>query len=232
MTIRLSIVIPIYNSKKYLKGCLNSVCQQIKQDVEIILINDCSTDGSIKICEKFVKKYNFVKLVNLKKNKGVGHCRNIGIKKAMGEYICFVDSDDKLLKGSINNVLYHIKIFYGREVFVLRYFDSRHKKVSGLTMGENQIFNLCNNSQNFTINELAKKTKSVFSNCKIMKVNSNFDKRNYKVSSNKIKEFINFESTKTVEDVLIEFKKIFEEKKILEAYQKKFSNFETLINEN
>ena len=57
MTIRLSIVIPIYNSKKYLKGCLNSVCQQIKQDVEIILINDCSTDGSIKICEKFVKKY-------------------------------------------------------------------------------------------------------------------------------------------------------------------------------
>ena len=97
---------------------------------------------------------------------------------------------------------------------------------------ENQIFNLCNNSQNFTINELAKKTKSVFSNCKIMKVNSNFDKRNYKVSSNKIKEVINFESTKTVEDVLIEFKKIFEEKKILEAYQKKFSNFETLINEN
>ena len=97
---------------------------------------------------------------------------------------------------------------------------------------ENQIFNLCNNSQNFTISELAKKTKSVFTNCNIMKSNTNFDKRNYKVSSQKIKESIDFEATKTVDDVLNEFKKIFEEKKILEAYHKKFSNLESLVNEN
>ena len=65
-----------------------------------------------------------------------------------------------------------------------------------------------------------------------MKSNTNFDKRNYKVSSQKIKESIDFEATKTVDDVLNEFKKIFEEKKILEAYHKKFSNLESLVNEN
>ena len=79
MTIRLSIIIPVYNTKKYLKECLNSICQQVKQDVELILINDCSTDGSIKICKKFAKKYNFIRLINLKENRGVAHCRNTGI---------------------------------------------------------------------------------------------------------------------------------------------------------
>ena len=142
MTIRLSIIIPVYNSKTYLKECLNSICQQVRQDVEIILINDCSTDGSIKICKKFSEKYNFIRLINLKENRGVAYCRNIGIKIATGEYICFVDSDDKLSEGSINNVLYHIRIFYGKEIFVLRYIDSRNKKVSDLNIDKNYIFDL------------------------------------------------------------------------------------------
>jgi len=97
---------------------------------------------------------------------------------------------------------------------------------------ENQIFNLCNDSQNFMINELGKKTKSAFPKCKIIKSNKNFDKRDYKVVSNKIKKLLNFEATKTVENVLTEFKKIFEKKKTFKPYQKKFSNIETLINEN
>ena len=148
MTIRLSIIIPVYNSKKYLKECLNSICQQVRQDVEIILINDCSTDGSIKICKKFAKKYNFIRLINLKENGGVAYCRNIGIKIATGEYICFVDSDDKLSEGSINNVLYHIRIFYGKEIFVLRYIDLRNEKVSDLNINKNYIFDLKPNKEN------------------------------------------------------------------------------------
>jgi glycosyltransferase involved in cell wall biosynthesis len=148
MTIRLSIIVPVYNRKKYLKECLNSICQQVRQDVEIILIDDCSTDGSIKICKKFVKKYNFIRLINLKKNRGVAYCRNIGIKKATGEYICFVDSDDKLSKGSISNVLHHIRIFYGKEVFILRHFDLRINKVSNLNINKNFIFDLKSNKEN------------------------------------------------------------------------------------
>ncbi len=118
MLTKLSIIIPIYNSEKYLPRCLESICQQIKQNVEVIVINDASTDTSIKICKKYVNKFNFVKLINLKKNRGVSYCRNIGIKYSLGDYICFVDSDDKLLKRSINNILNHIKNYYDKELFI------------------------------------------------------------------------------------------------------------------
>ncbi len=95
---------------------------------------------------------------------------------------------------------------------------------------ENQIFNLCNDSQNFVINELGNKVKSIFPKCKIIKSNKNFDKRDYKVVSSKIKKILNFEASKTVEDVLIEFKKLFEKKKF-NPYKKKYSNIETLTHE-
>lgn len=95
---------------------------------------------------------------------------------------------------------------------------------------ENQIFNLCNDSQNFMINDLGSKVKSIFPKCKIIKSNKNFDKRDYKVVSSKIKKILNFEATKTVEDALIEFKKLFEKKKF-NPYKKKYSNFETLTYE-
>ena len=79
VSIELSIIIPIYNSEKYLHECLESICQPIKQNVEVIVINDASTDTSIKICKKYVNKFNFIKLINLKKNRGVSYCRNIGL---------------------------------------------------------------------------------------------------------------------------------------------------------
>ena len=71
MAIRLSIIVPVYNIKKYLKGCLNSICEQVRKNVEVIIVNECSTDGSIKICKNFAKKYNFIRLKNLKKNTRV-----------------------------------------------------------------------------------------------------------------------------------------------------------------
>ena len=70
MSIKLSIIIPVYNSEKYLSECLRSICQQIIKNVEVILINDCSSDASIKICKAYIKKFNFIKLVNLKKKQG------------------------------------------------------------------------------------------------------------------------------------------------------------------
>ena len=80
------------------------------------------------------------------------------------------------------------------------------------------------------INELGNKVKSIFPKCKIIKSNKNFDKRDYKVVSSKIKKILNFEASKTVEDVLIEFKKLFEKKKF-NPYKKKYSNIETLTHE-
>lgn len=93
--VKVSVIIPIYNSQNYLEECLNSVIQQSLQDLEIICINDGSTDNSAKILEKFAQKDSRIKVIN-QTNRGVSVARNYGIQIATGEYISFVDSDDYL----------------------------------------------------------------------------------------------------------------------------------------
>ena len=92
----LSIIIPAYNSSKYIENCVNSINNKNKDSLEIIIINDGSTDNTQLICENLCKKYDNIKLIN-KNNEGVSVSRNIGISKATGKYIMFVDSDDELL---------------------------------------------------------------------------------------------------------------------------------------
>lgn len=91
---KVSVIIPVYNTGKYLKRCLESICNQTLESIEIICINDCSTDDSFDILLDYSKKDNRIKLINLTHNKGVAAARNIGIEKSSGEYIGFVDSDD------------------------------------------------------------------------------------------------------------------------------------------
>tara|TARA_Y100000590_G_scaffold213319_1_gene241694 strand:- start:2260 stop:3555 length:1296 start_codon:yes stop_codon:yes gene_type:complete len=138
--VKLSIIIPFYNSEKHLNDCLNSICNQIKHEIEIILINDSSTDKSVQICKKFLKKYEFLKLINVKKNKGVSYCRNLGIKNSTGKYICFLDSDDKYIKGSIKIILQYINKFYKKEIFILRSQENNKKVID-----KNQFFNVNTN---------------------------------------------------------------------------------------
>lgn len=88
-----SVVIPVYNSEDYLEECIKSVLGQTYRDLEIILIDDGSSDRSAAVCEEFSKIDNRV-IVFHKKNGGPGAARNLGIKFASGEYIGFVDSDD------------------------------------------------------------------------------------------------------------------------------------------
>jgi len=99
-----SIIIPVYNSDKYLVQCIQSVLNQKLNNLEIILIEDCSTDNSTKICNSFAKKYNNIKLLINNQRQGVSSSRNYGIKKAIGEYIIFLDSDDYLLTNSLYNL--------------------------------------------------------------------------------------------------------------------------------
>lgn len=100
---KLSIVIPVYNSYQYLDKCLESVCNQLNRNYEIICINDGSTDNSLKILNKYKKVFTNIKLIN-QENHGTGHARNIGIKIATGDYICFVDSDDYIHKTYIKEL--------------------------------------------------------------------------------------------------------------------------------
>lgn len=90
----ISIIVPVYNMEKYLKKCLNSLVKQTYKNIEIICVNDGSTDNSSKILENYQNKYpKLIKVIN-KKNGGLSDARNAGIKKAKGDYIGFVDSDD------------------------------------------------------------------------------------------------------------------------------------------
>ena len=99
-----SIIIPVYNSEKYLKTCIESVQKQSLKNLEIILVEDKSTDSSRKICNFFLKKYNNIKLIIHKKRHGVSSSRNEGIEAAIGKYIIFIDSDDYLLSDSLKSI--------------------------------------------------------------------------------------------------------------------------------
>ena len=90
---KFSIIIPVYNSKKYLKECIDSILEQTYKNYEIILVDDGSTDGSEKICDEYTKTDKRIICVH-KKNAGTSAARNTGIKKASGKYVTFVDNDD------------------------------------------------------------------------------------------------------------------------------------------
>ena len=91
---KVSVIIPFNNVENYIEECLNSVLCQTLDDMEIILINDASTDRTLEIVESYVKKDLRIKLINIEERKGQGFARNRGIEIAKGEYIGFVDSDD------------------------------------------------------------------------------------------------------------------------------------------
>lgn len=102
---KISIVIPNYNNAIYLKRCLESVINQTFKDLEIICIDDKSTDDSLNILEDFAKKDKRIQLIALDVNSGVSNARNIALTKLTGEYVCFLDSDDYLEKTSCADLL-------------------------------------------------------------------------------------------------------------------------------
>lgn len=91
--IKYSFIVPVYNTEKYLKKCLDSLVNQTYKDFEIILVNDGSTDKSSNIISKYQKKYKNIIVID-KENEGLSMARNRGVQKSSGKYIIFVDSDD------------------------------------------------------------------------------------------------------------------------------------------
>ena len=105
-----TVIIPFYNAKKFLKKSIESVLNQTYSNLDIILVDDCSNDGSVKIVKKFIKKDNRIRLFKTNKNSGtVGVPRNIGIKHARGDYVTFLDADDYWHHDKINYQLSKIK---------------------------------------------------------------------------------------------------------------------------
>jgi glycosyltransferase involved in cell wall biosynthesis len=96
---KISVIVPVYNSEKYLNKCIESIINQDEKDLEIILVDDKSKDKSLDIMESYKDKYpEQIKIVENNTNRGAGYSRNQGIDNATGEYIGFVDSDDYIEK--------------------------------------------------------------------------------------------------------------------------------------
>ena len=90
---KVSVIVPVYNNEKYVETCIRSICQQTYQNLEILVINDGSTDGSRQILERMAEKDKRIRLTH-QENAGVSAARNKGIELADGEYLTFVDGDD------------------------------------------------------------------------------------------------------------------------------------------
>ena len=104
MNSKVSIIVPIYNTKKYLKRCIDSILSQTYQNLEIILVDDGSTDNSGKIADDYSKKDSRIKVIH-QKNSGQSTARNNGIKETSGEFISFVDADDEIAPDFIKSLL-------------------------------------------------------------------------------------------------------------------------------
>ncbi len=101
---KVTVVVPVYNTFEYLSKCVNSITNQTYRNLEIILVNDGSTDDSLRLCELLAKNDSRIKVVT-QKNKGLADTRNFGMELATGEYICFIDSDDYIDNKMIETLL-------------------------------------------------------------------------------------------------------------------------------
>lgn len=93
---KISVIVPVYNVEKYLERCVDSIVKQTYKELEIILIDDASTDDSGNICEQMLKKDKRIKVYHNSKNLGLAGARNMGLKQATGDLIGFIDSDDTI----------------------------------------------------------------------------------------------------------------------------------------
>ncbi len=115
----ISIIVPIYNVEKYLRRCVDSILIQSYTNIEIILIDDGSNDGSSQICDEFAEKDKRVKVVH-KKNEGVSAARNCGLDNCNGKYLAFVDSDDYIEDDFIESLYFNLNE-YNADVAICNY---------------------------------------------------------------------------------------------------------------
>lgn len=168
MEIKISVIVPVYNVEKYIFTCLNSLLKQSLTDIEILCIDDCSTDSSPEILNYFHQKDNRIKIIKNKENSGLGFSRNVGIKNAVGKYIYFIDSDDWLEENSLEKLYYNaekfnaditifklinyddnLKKFYKTNYYSMNYMENRYEKVfSPDSLGGDLILRLPNSACN------------------------------------------------------------------------------------
>ena len=106
VNIKISVIVPVYNTKDYLMECLDSIVSQSIHEIEVICINDASTDNSYDILCSYKNNHDVIKIINLDVNHGQAYARNIGIRESRGQYIYFLDSDDSLPDKNALSIMY------------------------------------------------------------------------------------------------------------------------------
>ena len=124
---KISIIVPVYNVKNYLKRCVETLTQQTLKEIEIILVDDGSTDSSGKLCDTLAKKDSRIKVIH-QKNQGLSEARNNGMKIATGDYIGFVDSVDKVALDMFEK-LYNRSVITKADVVFCDYANVKNNKV-------------------------------------------------------------------------------------------------------
>lgn len=141
---KVSVIVPVYNVEKYLRQCLDSLVNQTLTDIEIICINDGSTDGSLAILEDYASKDKRIRLIS-QENQGQGVARNRGIELSTGEYLGFVDPDDWIELNMYEEMYSKAKLSDAMivEAMYSEFFESSGKtkiRKSPVTLPENQVF--------------------------------------------------------------------------------------------
>lgn len=124
----ISVIIPTYNGEKSISSTIESILNQEMDAVEIITVNDGSTDSTLQICQSYAMQYSNIRVVS-QENKGVSAARNLGISKATGKYILFLDSDDYIISGGLSMGVQNILEKEQFDVLMLSsYIANRHRK--------------------------------------------------------------------------------------------------------
>ena len=115
---KVTVIIPVYNQLKYLERCIESALSQTYKNIEILLIDDGSNDGSEKMCDQYAKLDKRIKVIH-KENGGLSSARNVGMDCATGEYITFLDSDDYLAINAIQDMI-NLCLKYNAEISIMK----------------------------------------------------------------------------------------------------------------
>lgn len=135
----ITIMIPAYNAEKYIGRCLESLKNQTYKDIEIVIVNDGSKDKTQSICEEYVRKDSRFRLIN-QKNGGEGTARNVGIREAKGQYLCFVDADDYVETDFIEN-MYQMHLEHNVDLVICGFTERKDSEIINQTSGPVEIMN-------------------------------------------------------------------------------------------
>lgn len=192
---KFSVVIPIYNVEKYLRKCLDSIINQTLKDIEIICINDGSTDNSLSILTEYAQKDTRIKILN-QENQGPGVARNNGIAFASGEYLLFVDSDDWIELNTLE-ILYNNFKKTNTQLIQFNYYSCKKNKKKKFSYKKylKKLTNI-NLKENFVYKKKIENLNTITLAVWDKAYSLNFIKNNN----------IKFSTTKTAEDIIFTIK--------------------------